>query len=401
MCSDKRHRQLHMAGFGLNLLHVLNDGWMASLPLLLPFIQKDIKIGFAGIGLLTGVLGLAGVVLSLPSAAISKRFGGYRVLAGAVLLYSCAFALTAFATSSQFLLAAFVTASIGFGLFHPVSFALVAHQSEAGTLGKRMGSFTAVGDIGRIAVSAALTVAVSLFAWRNTALVYAIIPVVILLILLGGTGRSPMWNRTETASGSIRGLHANTRFILATASGFIDSLASSSLFVFLPFLYIMRGSSTALLGSLSGAFFIGNMLGKILAGRITDAFGSKKIFICSEILMCVLLVWLSLADTIPVMAAISVLLGAVTKGTVPVLNTIIVRSVADRRLIDPAFATGSFVNGIASVISPLFLGFLSAKFGILVVFRASACFALAAVIPMSLWKDTAIRHPVPDHEVPQ
>lgn len=374
--------RVNKPSFSLSYLHIMNDGWFASLPLLLPFIQKDLKFSFSRIGLLTSILSLASIALALPSASISKKFGGYKVLVLAVLLYSFSFAITGLAKSFNYLIVAFIIGSIGFGIFHPISFALIAHSSTKNELGKKMGSFTAIGDIGRIGISAGVTLLISLVSWRNTALLYGIIPIILVIGLIVITKKNSLWNEKEIQSEKVHGLHCNVQFILAIISSFIDSLASSSLFVFIPFLYILRGASTALLGSLSGAFFIGNMLGKIISGKITDVFGSNKVFITSEIIMAGLLTVLSITESIPLMAAISVLLGAVTKGTVPVLNTIIANSVSDKRLIDKAFGIGSFVNGVAAVIAPLLFGIIIDKLGIARVFQVSAYFAVIATIPL-------------------
>ena len=277
-----------------------------------------------------------------------------------------------------------IGALVGFGLFHPVGFAMVAHGSGPEELGRRMGGFTAVGDIGRVGVAACVTLLVALAGWRRTALAYGCVPAVLALGLYAASRGSPARSGPEESGGKARGLRRNRRFLLATASGFIDALASSSLFVFIPFLYIHRGASTALLGSLSGAFFVGNMLGKVVLGRIADRLGSRKVFVLSELLMAGLLVALGAAKSLPALVVVSVLLGAVTKGTVPVLNTIIAASVPDRRLFDKAFGAGAFANGVAAAAAPLLFGWVIDERGIVAVFGVCAAFAVAAVVPVAV-----------------
>ena len=368
----------------LGFLHVLNDGWFASLPLLLPFIQGELGIDFAQVGLLSSLLSLAGVALALPAASIARKAGGLRTLVAGALLYSLAFVAVGLSSGFPSLVLSFGLASVGFGLFHPVGFAMVAHSSGPGELGRRMGGFTAVGDIGRVGVAACVTLLVALSGWRRTALAYGCVPAVLALGLYAASRGSPARSGPEEAGVKARGLRRNRRFLLATASGFIDALASSSLFVFIPFLFIHRGASTALLGSLSGAFFVGNMLGKVVLGRIADRLGSRKVFVLSELLMAGLLVALGAAKSLPALGVVSVLLGAVTKGTVPVLNTIIAASVPDRRLFDKAFGAGAFANGVAAVAAPLLFGWVIDERGIVAVFGVCAAFAVAAVVPVAL-----------------
>ena len=190
--------------FSLSFLHILNDGWLASLPLLLPFIQKDLRIEFGQIGLLTSILSVAGVVLAIPAASISKRFGGFRILVCAAAIYSCAFILTGFSSGFLFLALSFILASVGFGIFHPVSFALIAHVGAPERLGAQMGSFTAVGDIGRIGVAACVTLLVSWLNWRNAAIIFGCIPLVFVFAmptLVAFTMRSA-WSATRSVERS-------------------------------------------------------------------------------------------------------------------------------------------------------------------------------------------------------
>jgi len=220
-------------------------------------------------------------------------------------------------------------------------------------------------------------------SWRITARLFGIIPIVLLLAYTALTRNEAFKRDAEPRTEKIRGLRCKARFIKAIACSFIDSFASSSLFVFIPFLYMHRGASTALLGSLSGAFFVGNMLGKVVFGKITDIFESRKVFICSELIMAGLLVALSATASVPAMAVISIALGAVTKGTVPVVNTILATSIDDERLLDKAFGIASLVNGGASAAAPLLFGFITDRLGILRVFHASAFLALLATLPVT------------------
>ena len=366
----------------LGVLHVLNDGFLASLPLLLPFMQKDLGLGFESIGLLSSILAFAGVVLALPSARMARRFGGPRVLGIALLLYSVAFILAGCASGLVSLSVSFALASIGFGLFHPIAFALVAYRSSAQEVGKKMGDFTAVGDLGRIGIAAAATFLVAALGWRETAILYGVLPLLIFALFFR---RAPVHLDAAAQIGAKpHGLRCSENFIFAIIAGGLDALASSSIFIFIPFLLVHRGIPTALLGALSGAFFVGNMLGKVLVGRVVDKLGCFFVFVVSEIVMAALLFYLSSETSTVLIALLSVLLGAVTKGTVPVINTMVTNSVPDRALYEKAFGIVSFVGGVAAVVAPYVYGLVAERFGIVAVFHLCACFALLAIIPGSL-----------------
>ena len=369
----------------LSFLHVMNDGFLASFPLLLPFIQKDLNIEFSKIGIVTSLLNMASVFLAIPAASISMYFGGYKVLIVSIFIYCSAFFITGLSTHYLTLILAFIIASIGFGMFHPISFALIANKSNSKNIGKNMGTFTAVGDIGRIGIAAFVTVLVSLVTWRNTAIIYGLFPLVLFSFsLLFCQKLNLSTNIKKEKHIQIHGLHTCTEYIIVLLTSFIDGLASSSLFIFIPFLYISKGASTTLLGSLTGAFFIGNMAGKVLIGKLTDLYGCKKVFIYSELIMMILLMILSFISNIALLIVISVFLGTVTKGTVPVINSLLAKSVPDQKLNEKAFGIVALISGSASVISPTLYGFIAQQINIAAVFQISACFAFFAIIPIVL-----------------
>ncbi len=381
----------------LGLLHIMNDGWLASLPLLLPFLRGELGLDYAGIGILTSLLGVAGIFLALPAAGLARRFGGFRVLAAAAVLYAASFLVVASARSYAALALAFGLASLGFGAFHPIGFSLTASSGPAETLGKRMGGFTAVGDIGRIGVAALVTALVTWLSWRPVAALYAAAPILALAACLaGGLFReaSDAGTRGSPDAGRTRRLRLSVDRRLAPilASGFLDTIAGSSLFVFLPFLFGLRGASPGLLGSLSGAFFLGNMLGKVALGGTVDRFGGRRVFYASEFAMAALLVALGRTESLAVMVPLSILLGAVTKGTVPVINTLLAEAAGEGGGVEEAFALGSTLNGVAGVVSPLLFGLVSERFGVDKVFPVSAVFAVLAVLPLlAVRKRGAIR----------
>lgn len=176
----------------------------------------------------------------------------------------------------------------------------------------------------------------------------------------------------------------NKRYVLAVSAGALDSFASASLFVFLPFLLLKRGVSSAFLGTFTAAFFIGNFFGKTVLGRFVDKFGNSKVFIASELLMAVFIFALANSTALYFIVACSVILGVFTKGTVPVQQTMITESVEHHGNFEKAFGLGAFVSSSAITAAPIILGYTSDKLGIVAAFNVMAVVALTAVIP-AIW----------------
>ncbi len=140
----------------MSTLHILNDGYLASFVILLPFIAAGLGLSLTQVGILGSILNTAAVALALPAGYLAARFGGLRILLGALMLYGGA--LFALGASMNFLVVGlvFLVAGVGFGIFHPIAFALIARWSPKETRGRAVGNFTAIGDLGRIGIAAAV-----------------------------------------------------------------------------------------------------------------------------------------------------------------------------------------------------------------------------------------------------
>ena len=137
------------------------------------------------------------------------------------------------------------------------------------------------------------------------------------------------------------------------------------------------------IGSFALAFTVGCFAGKMACGRLVGIFGSRKVFITSKLLMSVLLAVLVTAQGLPVIIVTSILLGIVTKGTVPVLQTLLVEPVTDPQAYDDLFAVNTFARGSTNILTPLLFGFIASAFSaeyIYVLMAIGSVFAVAPVL---------------------
>jgi FSR family fosmidomycin resistance protein-like MFS transporter len=372
--------------FHLNVLHVLNDGFAASLVLLLPFIARSQGLSLTQVGLLGTILNVAGIVLALPAAYLAVRFGGLRVLVGAAFLYGTMFLITGATGQFLMLIPLFILAGIGFGVFHPIAFALIAKWTPKQRRGRAMGNFTAIGDVGRIGIAAALSFLAVAIGWQKTAIVYAVVALAAAFFfyryLFTNTTRiAPKEHAGQAENLSYLQVFRNKRYVLTLCCAAFDGFASSSLFVFLPFLLLQRHIEPALLGAFTATFFVGTFFGKAVLGRFVDTMGSAKIFITAELLMAVFIYVLAGATALPLIIVCSVILGVFTKGTVPVLQSMVSESVEHHGNFEKAFSIEGFVTGIGVAAAPVLLGFISDKFTIVAAFYVMAAAALLAALP--------------------
>ena len=367
----------------LPILHLFNDGYLAAMPLVLPFAAEEFSIPFSMIGLLGSLLSFSGIILALPAGAAAARFGAVRLLSFAVLCYSIGFLLLGTAGGIAAIFAAFILGSIAFGIFHPIAFSAVAKESSSSQLGRNMGIFAATGDIGRIAFAAAVTFIIGLTSWRFTSFLYGIAALFLFLFCFIYALRRNDGNK-GTASKSKKKLDYSIlkkkAFGLSNTASFLDSFANASLFIFIPFLLTFRGIDAVFIGVFTSVFFVGNLLGKVIMGRLTDRVKEEYLFIGCECCIFIALIILALSPSAVIISILALILGFFTKGTVPIVSTMIAQSVGETEY-EAAYSVNSLSTSIANTLAPLFFGLLADILGVQAIFFACGIAALLAAIP--------------------
>ena len=370
----------------LPILHLFNDGYLAAMPLVLPFAAEEFSIPLSMVGLLGSLLSFSGIILALPAGAAAARFGAVRLLSFAVLCYSIGFLLLGTAGGIAAIFAAFILGSIAFGIFHPIAFSAVAKESSSSQLGRNMGIFAATGDIGRIAFAAAVTFIIGLTSWRFTSFLYGIAALFLFLFCFIYALRRNDGNK-ETASKSKKKLDYSIlkkkAFGLSNVASFLDSFANASLFIFIPFLLTFRGIDAAFIGVFTSVFFVGNLLGKVIMGRLTDRVKEEYLFIGCECCIFIALIILALSPSAVIISLLALILGFFTKGTVPIVSTMIAQSVGETEY-EAAYSVNSLSTSIANTLAPLFFGLLADILGVQAIFFACGIAALLAAIPASV-----------------
>ncbi len=360
----------------LAVMHLFNDGYLAALPLLLPFITADIHIPMFLVGFLSSVLSFSGMLLAIPAGTLAAKRGAMHLLCFAVLLYAFAFIILAAAKNYMLVVLAFIIASIGFGVFHPLAFSSVASSGKT-NMGKRMGTFAATGDIGKLAIASLLTFLVTVIGWRRGAFYYGLLALIFFFIVALSIKKENKSKRTDKKLNF--GILKKKSFLLANTTSFLDTMANGSVFAFLPFLLLYRGYSTAYIASFTVLFFIGNLLGKVITGYLVDKLGNRRVLIISELLIAIAYICLASTTSLTVIMALSLLLGFLTKGSVPITTTLVAESV-EADSFDEAFSLSSFFTSLASTITPLILGAIAGALSTPAVFYITAFFAVMTII---------------------
>lgn len=370
--------------FYFNALHLFNDGLEASLLLLLPFIAKDLHINLAQVGLLGTMVQVLEIFISFPAGYFASRLWGFKTFIAGVFLYSLGFLLTGFAQSFFLIVLTFFIAGIGFGSFHSIALGAVARKSESKSRGRIMSNFMAIGDIGKIALSTVLSFLAVSIGWRNTSHLYALCGFILLIFVAQPIFKMENFaklNKNGEEHLPFKHFLKNKQFVFANFTNFLDSLSSSSIYIFLPFLLIKRGINPAVLGGFTAMYFIGNLIGRLFLGRLTDKHGASKIFVSSELLMALFIYLLANTPSQIMILVISVLLGMFARGTTPITKTMVSQSIEKFGNFEKGFGINSVISSTATSLSPLLLGLVSNSHGVTSAFNISASIALLATLP--------------------
>jgi MFS family permease len=369
----------------LGILHILNDGYLVTLPLLYPFISKELGFDLAQVGFLGSIQGFIPMILAIPAAYFASKYGGFKVINCALIIYALAYMLMVTASSYLIFVLLIILSSIGFALFHPVAFALVARLSTKEKLGTNMGNFTAIGDVGRTLISVVVPFVAVYIGWRTSSLILGILALLVLAYVYFALAvhnyKVDAKEKKISSFASMKELLKSKSFVLVNIAAGLDGFASNPLSIFLPFLLITKGIDVQFLGIFASAFFVGIIVGKLVLGRLADKLGEKKAFTINEWLMAVFIFVLGMTTNIFLIVISAFVVGALTKGTVPVLMSMLKRSIGNSDLNEEAFAISGVVSGLSSVISGVVMGFVAKIYGVEYAFYLAAIIVIIATIP--------------------
>lgn len=391
----------------LNGYHIVMDGLFDSFPILLSFIVISFGASEKAVGSMLSTAFVVTTLAGLSTIYLSQRWGLLRSIALITLCFAVGYVGNAF-SSGLYMTGFFCVITLaGHGVFHNIAFAYLTRSNSRAVLGKTMGDFTILGDMGRIpfvsfaGYLAAISVG-TVAGWRVVCLLYGALALggcVYALYLARGAGATLFSHSMQAATSpqdpfvKIKArrfpsfaLLRDGQVRLAMLTSSLDAFCSDRLFAFLPFLLLAKGVEPTIVGTFAMGFTVGSLVGKFVCGRMVDAFGNRWVFIVCEVLMAVLVVILLLSQQVWCIVVAAMLLGGVTRGTVPIIQTIITEPVQDPSKLDDVFAINSFLRGLINIASPLIFGFLASTAGIEVVYALMSAVAVLAVIPIFFLK---------------
>jgi sugar phosphate permease len=272
----------------LALIYVLVYFYRVSLAVVANDIARDMRLTPLQLGTLSGVLFYVYAVAQLPLGPLIDRFGGRLVISGCGVLTAAGGLLFSLARSLPAAMAARVLIGVGTAAVLMATFTIFSHWYSRQEFGKISGFMVAVGNLGNLAATAPLALAVAAVGWRRSFLAIALLQgVVTLLVFAVVRDRPPRPATAEPAPAAEQpGLFAAWReifgnghfWLLGTISFFWygNYLALQGLWggpYLMEVLQLSRAQTGRLLMYTSLGFIAGSLLSDFFVRRL---FGSHK-----------------------------------------------------------------------------------------------------------------------------
>lgn len=376
----------------MNVYHVLIDGLFDSVPILLTFMALYFGASDGTVGAFVSAGTAFTTLAGLGTLALSRSFSFMSSTGLVACAYGLGFIMASFAQSIWAAGLAFVVAVAGHTVFHNICFSYITQNTQRQALGRAMSDFTAIADVGRIPLVALAGFAgaspfLGFPGWRVVCFAYGFVILCAALWLLLVSRGEPSEHPKEGSTKNILpdfSLLQNKDVFWAMLGSVLNALSNDRIFTFLPLLLLAKGIDAGFIGSFAAGFTVGAFFGKIACGRCVDIFGARKVFIIAQLLLAVLLGILIVTTHIWVIVIVALLLGIVTKGTVPVIQAILAFPVRGASAYDSVFSINSLLRGITNMLTPLLFGVLASHWDMTLSYVIMAGASLVTIVPVCL-----------------
>jgi MFS family permease len=349
-------------------IHFVHDGFSDLLYVLLPVWASGFGLSYAEVGLLRTVYSAGMAAFQIPAGILAERWGETRLLAAGTAVTALAFVAAGLAGGFAALLGCLLVGGLGSGVQHPLSSSLVSKAYETGPRRMALGTYNFSGDLGKVAVPAAVAFVLPWMGWRGAVEAYGIVGLVAAALLLVALIHLAVGRIVPTSDGAARrapagwGILHPRAYTALSAIHVIDNSTRTAFLTLLPFLLIAKGSSVRAVGLALMLVFAGGAAGKFACGALAERVGVIRTVVVTEAATAAGILGL-LALPLTGCLVVLPLVGLALNGTSSVLyGTVADLVTSDRRA--RSYAIFYTVGVTASALAPLVYGILSDRAGI-------------------------------------
>ena len=354
--------------------HVVHDGYMDVVYVLLPLWQADFGLGYAALGLVRAIYPAAMAAAQVPIDRATARFGPRASLVGGTLIAAAGFALAGISRGLALLCLALVVAGLGSSTQHPRSSAIIADAYGSKSRAP-LGVYNFAGDLGKSIFPALTSLLLIAVAWRTATFALAAIGAAAALALVAlvperSAARSPKAASPRSVEAEGRG------FAILFVIGALDTATRMGFLLFLPFVLVERHASEALVGTGLTLVFAGGAFGKFVCGWIGERAGLVATVVVTESLTALMILAVPMLPLSGLLALLPVL-GVALNGT----SSVLYGTVPDVAKGDVGRAFAIFYTGVigAAAAAPILFGGLADLTGQHIALVATTAAALATI----------------------
>ncbi|WP_137285896.1 MFS transporter [Halorussus salinisoli] len=289
------HERLHSlwAENRIRILVTVSLSWMLtlgvrlSIPVLMPWIQRDFSVGLTGVGGILSLVWAVYAVSQFPGGILADRFGERVVLAGSTFLSALALTLIAVSTGFWVFIGCVVLFGIASGLFATTRFTVLSDvfPDNEGTV---IGLSAAAGNVGTTLLPIIAGQVALLIGWR-----YSFVAMAPGLLIAAAGLRTSVPTRTSTPASGGDGLNAmtvlravrNPASLLGASAMFFMSFVYQAFTGFYPtYLVQVKGFDEGTAALLYGAFFAAGIFLQPVGGLLGDRYGKRRTILVSAAL---------------------------------------------------------------------------------------------------------------------
>ena len=148
-----------------SLLHIVNDGYISSLSILLPFIAVDLNLTYTQSGLLKTASHGAISATQIPAGILAERLGDILILGIGATWFSLSYMGLILAFSYPLALILIFSSGVGGGVYHPVGTALISNAYPPEKAGTAISTLNFFGDVGKVLFPALAGILVIRIGW--------------------------------------------------------------------------------------------------------------------------------------------------------------------------------------------------------------------------------------------
>jgi len=361
----------------LALMYIMVYFYRVSLAVVAGDITRELHLTPEQLGTLSGVLFYVYAVAQLPLGPMIDRLGSRLVISGCGVLTTLGGIL--FSQADTFAVAMIARMLIGIGTASVLmaTFTLFSHWFSKQEFGRVSGFMVALGNLGNLAATAPLALAVGAFGWRNSFLVAGVVQALVTLLVFSKVQDKPDGGpaHEEAGSGAKTGMMSAWSEIFGTRDFWLLGVLSFSWYgnylalqalwggpYLMEVLHLSRAATGSMLMFTSFGFIAGSSFVDVVARRFFRSY--KKTLLAGQLaLLLFMTAFLGWAEAMPqpLLAGLFFFIGlAVSSG---VMIYPIIRSMFPVGIVGTALTSLNFYVLMGAAVTQQVMGVIVGSYG--------------------------------------